>query len=195
MSFYRELSCLTQIACGDSVTTQTLVAPESDKAEARKRVANYIGEEQSRSLKFVVLAQHEADLERGTADAAALAASEAKRVADVRSKFEADMAWKKRMHDKREKRMREVWREEALAAEKRAEELQRAQDARVMRVKHLTQAERLKSESKQKDDVMSAMANSMLGSRLTRERSLRKYDKMIKNVREAGDLRSPFCRG
>jgi hypothetical protein len=41
--------------------------------------------------------------------------------------------------------MREVWREEALAAEKRAEELQRAQDARVMRVKHLTQAERLKS--------------------------------------------------
>ena len=166
------------------LTMQILVAPESDKAEARKRVANYMGEEQSRSNKFVADAQHDADTKRAAADAAALATSEAQRVAAIRSKFEADQAWKKRMHDKREKRMREVWRVEALAGEKRAEELQRAQDARVTRVKHLTQAKKVKHESKQKDDLISVIANSMLGSRLTRERSLKKYDRMIRKDME-----------
>jgi hypothetical protein len=61
----------------------------------------------------------------------------------------------------------------------RRDELERHQDTRVVRVKHLQQATATKTEKKQKEKVLSALANSMLGSKLTRERSLRKYDRMI----------------
>ena len=101
------------------VTTLTLVEPESEKAEKRKTVAAAVVEEESRSIKFVNLAAAEAQAEREANEAASFAASEAQRLADAKKRVLDDIERKKEMAAKRVKRMREVWRQEALDAQKR----------------------------------------------------------------------------
>ena len=76
-------------------------------------------EEESRARKFESLAAMDERAKREFIEQAKLAASEAKRVADTQARFEEKQMRKKEMEAKRETRMREVWRQEAIAAEKR----------------------------------------------------------------------------
>ncbi len=101
------------------VSTLTLVDPESEKAEKRKLVASYMVEEESRARNFESLAAAEERAKREFMKQAQLAASEAKRVADTQARFEDKQQRKKEMEAKRERRMRGIWRQEAIDAEKR----------------------------------------------------------------------------
>ena len=101
------------------VTTMVLVDPENEKAEKRKLVAAYMVEEESRAQKFVRLAAADERAEREFIKQAEIAASEAKRKADTKAKFEEMQKRKKEMQVKKERRMRDIWRQEAIDAEKR----------------------------------------------------------------------------
>lgn len=101
------------------VTTLTLVDPESEKAEKRKLVAAYMVEEESRARKFERLAAADEKAKREFIQQAALAASEAKRVADAQARFEEKQQRKKELEARRDRVMRDIWRQEAIDAEKR----------------------------------------------------------------------------
>lgn len=192
------------------VTTLTLVDPDNEQAEKRKLVAAHIIEEESRAQKFESDAAKYAEQKRKEQEKKELEASTRMREADARRRAEEKRERKREMEVQKERRMRDIWRQEAIDAEKRyvvvtsclhglartdcagspdylraivrREQLDRHRESRQVRVKHLKKATKTRSDQKKVENALLAMADSNLGSKLTRERSVRKggkYDRMV----------------
>ena len=159
---------------------QTLVAPESEQAETRQKLVPVITEELERSTKFSDRIAAEAAAARAAEADEALRQFQLLREREKMRKTKAEMDWKKQMEEKRSRENHEIWRQEAIAAERRADELQRTHDARAVRVKHLKKMKQSRDDLKREEMVLGGMTDAVLGSRERKKILMRRYDIMLR---------------